>query len=321
MSEPKIVFVLGIMQRSGTNFLRNLLCMHPDCGAVLPIAEDFLIHNCHHLDQYVRSVGAMWNPSWGGLDRSRERLTRCLERGVLGFVGNLTTAEWLSGAQEWNVPLPSRAMLKQSPAVVVTKSPSVKNLELVPTLFPEAKIIVVVRDGRALVASGMKSFGWKLESAARKFAEEAGCILRALPRQPNTMLIKYEDVLAERDRTMKRIFEFIGVDARNFDYRLFDEVPVTGSSQAKEVDGEVHWKPTTIKNFEPLKRWQQWTPQQLSRYHWLAGQAHVQLGYPSPDRPEGALFHIVNRIKDISRLARLAVRRAAAQFRKRQRQP
>jgi hypothetical protein len=321
MSEQKIVFILGIMKRSGTNFLRNLLCMHPDFGVALPIAEDFLIHHCHHLDQYIQSVSKMWNPSWGGLDKCKERLARFLEQGVLDFLASLTTNEWLSLFHEWNVTLPSKVVLKQTPAVIVTKSPSVKNLDLVNWLFPNAKVIVVVRDGRALVASGMKSFGWKLETAARKFAEEAGCILKAVPRQPNTMLIKYEELLAERDRTMKHIFEFIGVDAQNFDYQLFDDVPVIGSSQAKEADGAVHWKPTKLKNFEPLKRWQQWTPQQLSRYYWIAGHAHEQLGYPSNERPSGLNYHFINQVKDFSRLVRLAVWRASAHFRKMQRQP
>ena len=319
MDRQKVVFILGIMQRSGTNFLRNLLCMHPNCGLVMPIAEDFLIHNCHHLDLYIQSVSKMWHPSWGGLDKCKERLARFLERGVLDFLASLTTDEWLSLFNEWNVALPSKVVLKKTPAVVVTKSPSAKNLDLVNKLFPNAKIIVIVRDGRALVASGMKSFGWKLESAVRKFAEEAECILKALPQQPNMILIKYEDLLANRDCTMKRIFEFIGVDKEHFNCQLLDDFPVTGSSQMKETDGEVHWKPIKLKNFEPLKRWQQLTPKQLSRYYWIAGVVHEQLGYPRDERLSGLNFFFMNQIKDFSRLIRLTVRRTTLRFRKKQR--
>ena len=37
------IFILGITPRSGTNFLQDILCFHPDCGAG-PVREYFLLH-------------------------------------------------------------------------------------------------------------------------------------------------------------------------------------------------------------------------------------------------------------------------------------
>ncbi len=39
------IFILGISERSGTNFLFHLLCLHPDCDPGGPIWENYLTLN------------------------------------------------------------------------------------------------------------------------------------------------------------------------------------------------------------------------------------------------------------------------------------
>ena len=67
---PSPIFILGISQRSGTNFLFDLLCLHPDCGAPSIKWEDFLVDKSDLLVRYVSSVYSWLAPS-GNRSRSR----------------------------------------------------------------------------------------------------------------------------------------------------------------------------------------------------------------------------------------------------------
>ena len=46
---PRPIFILGIMPRSGTNFLHQLITLHPACVSS-PVWEDFLIYPAPLLD-------------------------------------------------------------------------------------------------------------------------------------------------------------------------------------------------------------------------------------------------------------------------------
>ena len=54
--------ILGMMPRSGTNFLSDLLCLHPDCAVPDPVLEDYLLHHEDILERYVDSVRWGWRP-------------------------------------------------------------------------------------------------------------------------------------------------------------------------------------------------------------------------------------------------------------------
>lgn len=60
----KICFILGIMPRSGTNYLYQLLEKHPDITALSPIYEDFLVHHSDLLVVYTNSVYKSFGSKW-----------------------------------------------------------------------------------------------------------------------------------------------------------------------------------------------------------------------------------------------------------------
>ena len=43
------IFIFGIMQRSGTNYLWDMLRLHPDVAIRMPIVEDHLLQRSHQL--------------------------------------------------------------------------------------------------------------------------------------------------------------------------------------------------------------------------------------------------------------------------------
>jgi hypothetical protein len=57
--ETKILFVLGIMPRSGTHFLANLLAQHTDCVHSL-IPEDFIIQTSQSLKKTIENLTLNW---------------------------------------------------------------------------------------------------------------------------------------------------------------------------------------------------------------------------------------------------------------------
>ena len=59
------VLIFGLTPRTGTNYLWDLLRMHPACaGGREPIREDFFVEHAGRLDDFVREVRGRWDPAW-----------------------------------------------------------------------------------------------------------------------------------------------------------------------------------------------------------------------------------------------------------------
>src|SRR3990172_9928745 len=58
------VFILGILPRSGTNFLNNLLLCHPDCEYPGIVWEDYYLASADLLQRYSERVYRRWPPDW-----------------------------------------------------------------------------------------------------------------------------------------------------------------------------------------------------------------------------------------------------------------
>ena len=131
------VFIHGILPRSGTNFLWDLLLLHPDCArAREPVNEDlFLDHSdpsgsvCR---RRARSVGSEHGEHLR--PRSSRQLVRSIGEGLVSFL-------WTDRQRR-----------------LVSKSPSVAHLERFFTFFPSARLLILVRDGRSVVQSAMDTF-------------------------------------------------------------------------------------------------------------------------------------------------------------------
>src|SRR5260370_30273030 len=64
-------------------------------------------------------------------------------------------------------------------ARLIMRTPSVQHLSRVFRLFPDARVLVLVRDPRSVVESGRAGFGWTPETAMQLWAEGARTILAA----------------------------------------------------------------------------------------------------------------------------------------------
>lgn len=275
MQSRQVVFLLGIMPRSGTNFLAEMLCQHPDCGTPAYIPEDFLLANAHHLVRFVDAVHQSWNKLWADFGEAfKLPLLKALGYGLERYLYGCTEAQW--GRQYGNAEKRS-ACDKIEPNVCLARTPSVENLELLPKLT-DAKTIIIVRDGRAVVESGMRSFGWLFEDAVQRWARSADLILRVASDNPQMLCVRYEDLVQHKAQELRKIFAFLGIDEQKYDYDV--ETPVRGSSTFFDEKEGMNWGQTAkTEKFNPLNRWRHWDRRQHARFNWLAARQLQAFGY------------------------------------------
>jgi Sulfotransferase family len=257
------IFIHGILPRSGTNFLWDLLLLHPDCApAREPVREDLFLAHSDRLVHFVDEVRAGWNPMWGSFADVPEQLCAHLGDGLLSFL---------------RVD-PNRRL--------VTKSPSVARLQRFFAFFPSARLLILLRDGRSVVHSATRSLAadWDFERACREWATAARTIRdfqqAQSERSSRWRIVRYEEVVEDPERQLRRIFQFLALDADRYDFEAAHRLPVRGSSTFGRQDGKTHWNPVARdETFAPTERWRSWPADQLRRFEWLAGAEQVELGY------------------------------------------
>jgi protein-tyrosine sulfotransferase len=259
-AEP--IFIHGILPRSGTNFIWDLLLLHPDCSRGRePVNEDLFLEHSDHLTAFAAAVQSAWNPTWGtfGVD-IRNRLYESIGDGLISFL-------WTDRTRR-----------------LVTKSPSVGHLDRFFAFFPSARLLILVRDGRSVVQSAMDTFGWDFDRACRAWSEAGRTIRRfqqtESARADRWRLIRYEDFVDDTEAQLRAVFEFLRLDAQRYDFTAARNLPVRGSSAFGLQDGKVHWEVVPKdKTFTPKERWRSWTAAQRERFEWLAGEQLVDFGY------------------------------------------
>lgn len=252
------IFIMGIMPRSGTVWLRQLLLQHPQCAGAPPW-EDWLVPNAHWLRQYVRAVYRFWQPR----DEVREEwLYEALGRGLLSI---------------WKSRIGDKRL--------VTKTPSVRNLNLFFKLFPQAYLLVLIRDGRAVVESAARTSGLDHETGARAWARAAREIIGfrqgAVDGTDRMLLIRYEDLYTDLEAELRRILNFVRLPVDEYDFEAARNLPVRGSSAVSRMpSGRVHWTPVEkTAAFQPLMRWQSWSRLRHERFNWIAARYLEAFGY------------------------------------------
>lgn len=286
------IFILGILQRSGTNFLNNLLLLHPDVKSPGLVWEDFFLAHGDLLSEYVDKTQRRWAPQWAEAIRAEFGQQALLESLGNSLIG-LMEAQYCSHA----ISADGHSQSETTPVRLVTATPSVSNLHMFFDLFPNAAPIIIVRDGRALVESGVRSFGWDYEEAMRMWANGARTIsdFCSSPANKNRfLLVRYEDLFARTNEEMKKVLEFLGLDRDKFNFQAAANLGVMGSSEIMQAEGALHWKSIDKSaEFNPLARASEWGPKLRSRFKWVAGDEMGALGYKVYDASRHSIWNTV----------------------------
>lgn len=293
--QPAVIFIQGIMPRSGTHFLSNLLTHHPDCEkSVIP--EDGLLVRSSILTKFVNRNYERWLSEGGLPDISaRELLMESLGGGLLTFL-----------RRAWHEVLAKNGetISKEAPKLLVAKTPQVVNINNFFKLFPHEKLLIIVRDGRALVESIDLSFGYGREEAIRDWAESARRIhvfeQTSQKFKTQYMVIKYEELHTDTEQQMRKILTFLELDSEKYDFHGALNIPVVGSSVFKGGAAGIHWNPVPKTNaFNPLARAAKWSRRQHQRFNWLAAPELIIFGYQPQHFTQGnSGLQLYNRLLD-----------------------
>lgn len=278
------IFILGIMPRSGTNFLHNLVLLHPDCELAHP-GEDFFLAHSDLLVSYADRVYNRWDPKWRTeIDQLLGSNTLCMHlgNGLISYLQLLLTKK--KSANSPNASSHCESNDKHISRRFATVTPNVNNLEFFFKIFPRAHLLILVRDGRAVVESGVRSFGWDYEKAMRRWADASKTILGFDRQMKNSkhkyLIVRYEDLYADTKTEMTKILTFLGLDPNKYNFERAVNMSVSGSSELKSTSSDIHWKLfDKPPDFDPLSRWQFWSRSKHERFNWIAGNYIEQFGY------------------------------------------
>jgi hypothetical protein len=174
----------------------------------------------------------------------------------------------------------------------VLKYPGVADLESTFRYFPEAQLLLLVRDGRDVVASGLASgfvaparfslrrpsswrrligpsdFRWLCRAYARA-GRELAAFQSALGGQPlagQVRRLRYEELRRSLRGQVEALLAWAGLRQDRFEWSRLEDLPVRGSSFGD--DGQ----PGT-------PRWRDWSAGQRRTFELEAGDVMVGLGY------------------------------------------
>jgi hypothetical protein len=262
---PAPILVLGVMPRSGTNFLRDLLAAHPDVHADPGRLYEY------PLLQVAPGAAALMDDFIARFPLNAEVLTRWDALGLLA-------GAWLGALQR-----------EAGARRILLKSPHVQNLTLATSVFAGAKIVLCLRDGRDVIDSSLNTFSrrslsrktfrqlaqeWRLGTEAILSYDAGGSRACA-----DVVVIRYEEVVEAPEPALRRVFDAVGLDAGRYDFTKVSAMPVRGSSRSRAAEAD-RWQPEDRNaDFRPVQRWASWPPARKARFDRIAGKVSREAGY------------------------------------------
>jgi protein-tyrosine sulfotransferase len=269
---PQPIFILGMTGRAGTQFLYELLALHPDTTQREPIWEDYLLRASGHLLAYADQLSRRW-ATFDVPPQERVRLLRCLGDGLIAFLN-----EGAAGKR------------------VVTVTPNVRNLQYFFDLFPDATLVLLVRDGRSVVESMMRSFGLSRARATARWAAAARTILAFAgeERRDRYLVVRYEDLVERLEEELAEVLRFCGLSVEDYDFASARSLPLRGSSTDRGGSSEVQWGPMERPaDFGGVARYSGWSAADHRAFNRRAGDLLSALGYePAEVGPPGPLERV-----------------------------
>jgi len=249
-----LIIVLGAFKRSGTNYLRDLLCCHA-LAWPSAIAEDFLLAKSDLLLQYVQGTTLRW-----------------------GMAGKAQ-----QGVLQESITRAFVELLNVEGDRVVSKTPCTEGVHNVDTIFPGAKVVFIVRDGRDTIESGRRSWDWGIKEKAKEWAEGVARIRDfELSFPGRSIRIRYEDLFLDLENTLTPVLNHCELPLDLYEWDAARQSPVRGSSDLRHRWKEkMHWHAKEKwPEFNPIGRWRElWTEKDLADFNEAAMMMNQWLGY------------------------------------------
>lgn len=258
------IIIQGVMPRSGTVYVGELIRLHPDVHAYpnemweipfLEITGDIIKLQEHFFKAYKQN---------------RERIGK---NDFLPLFGSALTRHLFSFA-----PDNKRVLLK---------IPDVQYLNYFYKVFPKENILLLIRDGRDLVSSTMKSWpGANFKEICQLWDDSARIMLRFknkhVDNMPGIMFSKYEDIINSPTDFMSVFCQTFDLDTTLYPYDQIENIAVRGSSTLRQESDKknVSWDAISKpKNFKTTGHWHNWSRKEKAIFKKIAGKTLIELGY------------------------------------------
>jgi hypothetical protein len=278
-----MVFLVGA-RRSGTNWLQRILCAHPDVAAIP--SETYLFRQ--------------------GIEQLAERFHQSAPRSTTtGFV-YMERSAMLDALRDFCDAVFMGVLEVTAPKAVrlVERTPDhVRHLPLIGEIYPDARFIHIIRDGRDVVRS-LLSQSWgptAMEDAAEEWRSAIVAGQEAGPGLPHYREVRYEELLADPGKLAADLTEWLGLDAAatNVDAAVLEAGILINVDERNPAAAEGKWR-------ESL------SGEDLSTFMRIAGPTLVELGYEtSPGKEGDATGPRRTRRRDPSSLRRMIGRRSS----------
>ncbi len=256
------LMIHGVMPRSGTVYCGELLRLHPD---LYPYPHQLWELPALPLSEKLRALQRSFLQAY---PINRGRLAEADFMAIFG-------AGLVAYLYE---PVPAGQR-------VLVKLPSVQYLNRFFTMFPCEHLLVLLRDGRDLVHSTLRTWPrlnfiqvclrWNRSAQAVLFAAEN---LRA-PDGRGFWIARYEDALQDPEGFVREACDQFDLDQSRYPFDRINEIRVIGSSLL-EHQQQVSWRHIEKpRNFKPVGYWEQWPRIKKSIFKLIAGQPLIALGY------------------------------------------
>ncbi|MBE9491198.1 MAG: sulfotransferase [Bacteroidetes bacterium] len=257
--KPSII-IHGIMPRSGTVYVGEILRLHPDLAYPNQIWEvPFL-----QLTDEIKSTQEQFFNSY------KKNKRKIGKDDFLPIFGSSLIA-YLYGY----LPSDKRMLIKV---------PDVRYLNYFKTVFPNENLLILLRDGRDVVSSTIRTWPdknfsevcqrWDLSTKiALKYKEIYG------NKKSGFWLAKYEDGVKDSKSFITDACKHFDLDVNLYPFDKMDEIKVIGSSTHKK-DNKVTWDGMKkSKDFNPINRWSNWTDKEKNTFKKIAGDTLIKSGY------------------------------------------
>lgn len=273
-AHPRVIYISSPTQRSGTNFICNALNLHAEI--IFPEAdqlpkEHFLYSHADVLSNYFSKTLGYW-PKWvkdkQSLVAIHGEMMSQVGSGMLRVISN---------------------NIKNSTKTLLLRTPDAGNIEYFPSLFPNGKLLIVIRDGRDTVDSFVKSFSgsWAFKKMARRWSSRIEYLydvydnMQTAGKRDQIEIIRYENLNRNPADTMKGILSFLGLAEKEYDWEQLEELPVMGSStQFNRSSGNEFWQSeakTDPSSFS--EKWVSWSSSKKHTFKKIAGSQLIRAGY------------------------------------------
>lgn len=263
--KSKIFFIAGV-QRSGTTLLQTLMSKHP---AILMEKRSiaFRIITCFKNLYDLLPYNIQHD--------KKEILQWLIENDDKGRLAELIDFEHVEKYDNIRALIQQsiyKKTIKKGKQIWGDKSPNLQHyLSDLMLLIPEAKIIHIIRDGRANAYS-MSTRSYKnLELSAQQWVEGNifGLVNQNILGKENYKLLKYEDLLQNPEKELKAVCEFL-------------EIPFS-SEMLDLSDDNLSADKRYVKNFFDTSKINKWTKQlskkELQKVERIQGPLLQKLGY------------------------------------------